>query len=121
MEHGEVTHISGKRNSGSYLPSLVPAVDSNLASFAVVVVATGVAMLSISDNALVTKVTLTLEGLVSVRQPFGTPFDPVLVSQSGAETSIGFALIFSTVALGLFSYNSYDSAINYSEETKGEA
>jgi len=39
MEHGEVTHISGKWNSGSYLPSLVPAVDSNLASFAVMLAA----------------------------------------------------------------------------------
>ncbi len=116
---------------GTYLSALLPGVDPNLTSTAVVIGATGLAMLSISDNAWVVKVIVALEltllggllvlGLVSIRQPVSTLFDPVAVSQSGTATAVGFALIFSAVTTGLFSYNGYDAAINFSEETQGEA
>jgi amino acid transporter len=116
---------------GTYLTSLFSGLNPNLASCALVIVATGVAMLSISDNAWVTKVAVTLElillgglvilGIASVRQPLGTLFDPVSVSPSGAATAVGFGLIFSAVTTGLFSYNGYDAAITFSEETEGEA
>src|SRR3712207_9372458 len=46
---------------GPYLATLFPGVDPNVASTAVVIGATGLAMLSISDNAWVTKVVVTLE------------------------------------------------------------
>ena len=116
---------------GPYLAGILPGIDPNLVSTAVVVGATGLAMLSISDNAWVTKVVVTLElillgglvilGVSSVRQPISTLFDPVAVSQSGTTTAIGFALILSAVTTGLFSYNGYDVAITFSEETEGEA
>jgi amino acid transporter len=116
---------------GPYLATLFPAIDPNVASTAVVIAATGLAMLSISDNAWVTKVAVTLElillgglivlGLSSVRQPVSALFDPVAASPSGTTTAIGFALIFSAVTTGLFSYNGYDAAITFSEETEGEA
>ena len=117
---------------GTYLSALIPGINPNLASAAVVVVTTGLAMLSISDNTWVTKNAVALElillatlifvGLANVRQPFGDLFsNPVTVSSSGAGTAIGFALIFSTVATGLFSYNGYDAPITFSEETQGEA
>jgi amino acid transporter len=116
---------------GPYLATLFPGVDPNVASTAVVIGATGLAMLSISDNAWVTKVVVTLElillgglivlGLSSVRQPVSALFDPVAASPSGTATAIGFALIFSAVTTGLFSYNGYDAAITFSEETEGEA
>jgi amino acid transporter len=116
---------------GPYLATLFPGIDPNLASTVVVIGATGLAMLSISDNAWVTKVAVTLElillgglivlGLVSVRQPVSVLFDPVAASPSGTTTAIGFALIFSAVTTGLFSYNGYDAAITFSEETEGEA
>jgi len=116
---------------GPYLATLLPGVDPNVASTAVVIGATGVAMLSISDNAWVTKVAVTLElillaaiivlGFASVRQPLSALFEPVAVSPSGTTTAIGFALIFSAVTTGLFSYNGYDAAITFSEETEGEA
>ncbi len=116
---------------GPYLAGILPGIDPNLVSTAVVVGATGLAMLSISDNAWVTKVVVTLElillgglvilGVSSVRQPVSTLFDPVAVSQSGTTTAIGFALILSAVTTGLFSYNGYDVAITFSEETEGEA
>jgi amino acid transporter len=116
---------------GTYLTSLFSGLNPNLASCALVIVATGVAMLSISDNAWVTKVAVTLElillgglvilGVASVHQPLGTLFDPVSVSPSGTSTAVGFGLIFSAVTTGLFSYNGYDAAITFSEETEGEA
>ena len=116
---------------GSYLSSLFPGVNPNLASCLLVIVATGVAMLSISDNAWVTKVAVALElillgglvvlGLVGLQQPLGTLVDPVAASPSGAATAVGFALILSAVTTGLFSYNGYDAAITFSEETEGEA
>lgn len=74
---------------GPYLAGILPGIDPNLVSTAVVVGATGLAMLSISDNAWVTKVVVTLElillgglvilGVSSVRQPVSTLFDPVAV------------------------------------------
>ena len=116
---------------GPYLATLFPAIDPNVASTAVVIGATGLAMLSISDNAWVTKVAVTLElillgglivlGLSSVRQPVSALFDPVAATPAGTTTAIGFALIFSAVTTGLFSYNGYDAAITFSEETEGEA
>jgi amino acid transporter len=116
---------------GPYLAGILPGIDPNLVSTAVVVGATGLAMLSISDNAWVTKVVVTLElillgglvilGVSSARQPVSTLFDPVAVSQSGTTTAIGIALILSAVTTGLFSYNGYDVAITFSEETEGEA
>jgi amino acid transporter len=115
---------------GIYLSALVPWIDPNVASCVVVLGATGVALLSITDNAWITKVIVSLEltlltglivlGLASVRQPLGTLFDPVTVS-SGTQTAVAFSLIFAAVATGLFSYNGYDGAITFSEETQGEA
>jgi amino acid transporter len=116
---------------GIYLSALVPAINPNLASFIVVIGATGLALLSITDNAWVTKVIVTLEltllgalivlGATNIRQPVSTLFDPVSVSSSGGQTAVGFALVFAAVATGLFSYNGYDGAITFSEETQGEA
>jgi amino acid transporter len=117
---------------GPYLATILPGVGPNLASTAVVVAATGVATLSISDNAWVTKVIVTLElillggllvlGISSIRQPISVLFDPVAVSQAGSvTTTVGLALIFSAVTTGLFSYSGYEVAITFSEETQGEA
>lgn len=118
---------------GTYLRTLLPGANPNLAACVVVVIATGLAMLSISDNAWITKTLVALElvllaglvvlGFSSVRQPVDVLLDPVSVSvsESGTTTAVGFAVILSTVTTGLFSYNGYDAAINFSEETQGEA
>lgn len=116
---------------GTYLSSLVSWVDPNIASTIVVLGATGLATLSISDNAWVVKAIVALEltllggllvlGLISIQQPVSTLFNPVAVSEAGTATVVGFALIFSAVTTGLFSYNGYDAAIQFSEETQGEA
>ena len=115
---------------GTYFSSLFPAVSPNLASFVMMIIIIGLAMLSISSNALITAVFLTLEllllaaltivGLANIEQPIGALFDPIKVSPGGETIAVGIGLIFAAVATGLFSYNGYDSAINFSEETQGE-
>jgi amino acid transporter len=116
---------------GTYLSALLPGVSPNYASFAAMIAITALAMLAISGNAVITGFMLTLEltllaaltivGLTNAQQPLGTLLQPVLVSSSGHATTVGIALIFTAVATGLFSFNGYDSAINFSEETQGEA
>jgi amino acid transporter len=116
---------------GTYFSSLFPAVNPNLASFVVMVLIIGLAMLTIASNALITAFFLTLEllllatltvvGLANIEQPIGALFEPIKVSPGGGTTAVGIGLILAAVATGLFSFNGYDSAINFSEETQGEA
>jgi len=116
---------------GTYFSSLFPAVNPNLASFVVMILIIGLAMLTIASNALITAFFLTLEllllatltvvGLANIEQPVGALFEPIKVSPGGGTTAVGIGLILAAVATGLFSFNGYDSAINFSEETQGEA
>jgi amino acid transporter len=116
---------------GTYFSTLFPAVNPNVASFLAMVLITVLAMLSISGNAWLTGVFLTLEllllaalivvGLFNIEQPVSALFNPILVSPGGETVAVGIGLIFAAVATGLFSFNGYDSAINFSEETQGEA
>src|SRR5215204_2040878 len=116
---------------GTYFSALFPAVSPNIASFLVMVLITVLAMLSISGNAWLTGVFLTPEllplaalaivGLANVEQPVGALFNPITVSPGGEMVAVSIGVIFAAVATGLFSFNGYDSAINFSEETQGEA
>ena len=116
---------------GTYFSALFPAVSPNIASFLVMVLITVLAMLSISGNAWLTGVFLTLEllllaalaivGLANIEQPVGALFNPITVSPGGEMVAVTIGVIFAAVATGLFSFNGYDSAINFSEETRGEA
>jgi amino acid transporter len=116
---------------GTYLSALLPGVSPNVASFVAMIAITALAMLAISGNAVITGFLLALEltllaaltvvGLINAQQPLHTLLQPVLVSPSGHATAVGIALVFAAVATGLFSFNGYDSAINFSEETQGEA
>src|SRR5215204_6424214 len=116
---------------GTYFSALFPAVSPNIASFLVMVLITVLAMLSISGNAWLTGVFLTLEllllaalaivGLANIEQPVGALFNPITVSPGGEMVAASIGVIFAAVATGLFSFNGYDSAINFSEETQGEA
>ena len=116
---------------GSYLSALVPRIDPSFASCVAVLVATGLALLSISENAWITKLIVMLElvllggllvlGAANVHQPLGVLLDPVAVSSSGSESAVGLALVLAAVTAGLFSYNGYQSAVVFSEETQGQA
>ena len=116
---------------GTYASALFPGLDPNLTAFVVMIIITGLAMLAISTNAVLTGFFLALEltlltaiavvGFANVQRPFTTLLDPITVSPTGTVTAVSIALIFTGVATGLFSFNGYDSAINFSEESEGEA
>jgi amino acid transporter len=112
---------------GVYVQALNPDIPSNIAAGVVMVLATIVAILRINLNARVTAVFLLLElivitvlalaGFTHIQQPLSILTNPVLPDGSAA----GLAVIFTAVAVAMFSVNGYDSAINFSEETKGSA
>jgi len=112
---------------GVYVQALNPDIPSNIAAAAVMVLATIVAILRINLNARVTAVFLLLElivvtllaigGLLHLQQPLSILTSPVLADGS----AVGLGLVFTAVAVAMFSVNGYDSAINFSEETEGSA
>jgi len=112
---------------GVYVQALNPDIPSNLAAGAVMVLATIVAILRINVNARVTAVFLLIElivvtilalaGLTHLQQPLSILTSPVLADGS----AVGIGLVFTAVAVAMFSVNGYDSAINFSEETTGSA
>src|SRR6202162_3294164 len=112
---------------GVYIQALNPDIPSNIAAGVVMLVVTVVALLRINFNAVLTAFFLLLELIVVVvlalagfshwQQPLSILTNPVL----GDGTAVGLPLIFTAVATAMFSVNGYDSAINFSEETKGSA
>jgi amino acid transporter len=112
---------------GVYVQALNPGIPSNIAAAAVMVLATVIAVLRININAKLTAVFLVIElivvavlglaGLSHWNQPLSILTNPVLADGS----AVGIALVFTAVATAMFSVNGYDSAINFSEETKGSA
>jgi amino acid transporter len=112
---------------GVYVQALNPDIPSNIAAAVVMVLATIVAILRINVNARVTAVFLVIElivvsvlalaGLTHLQQPLSILTSPVLADGS----AVGIGLVFTAVAVAMFSVNGYDSAINFSEETTGSA
>ncbi len=112
---------------GVYIQALNPDIPSNLAAGAVMILVTFLAILRINFNALVTGFFLVIElivvsvlalaGFTHLHQPISILTNPVM----GDGTAVGIGLVFTAVATAMFSVNGYDSAINFSEETKGSA
>jgi amino acid transporter len=112
---------------GVYVQALNPDIPSNIAAGVVMILVTLVALLRINFNAVLTGFFLLLELIVVVvlalagfthwHQPLSILTSPVLSD----GTAVGIPLIFTAVAVAMFSVNGYDSAINFSEETKGSA
>jgi amino acid transporter len=106
-------------------------VPQNVIAAIVMILVTGVALLAIRFNAVLTGFFLALEsavvlalavsGLVHLQQPLSIVTHPVMSNGKGGLTDIGLSLVIAAVAVAMFSVNGYDSAINFSEETKGEA
>jgi amino acid transporter len=112
---------------GVYVQALNPGIPSNIAAAVVMILATIVGVLRINLNARLTAVFLLIElivvavlglaGLIQWNQPLSILTNPVLPDGS----PVGLGLIFTAVAVAMFSVNGYDSAINFSEETEGSA
>jgi amino acid transporter len=117
--------------TASYL-GVVWSVDAKAAGAVCMLLAGAVAILNIRVNALVTGIFLAIElaallvvsglGFTHVHRGFDAlVLHPKLVSSGGALTSVSSSLILTFVAIALFSYNGYQGAVFFSEETRGSS
>lgn len=113
---------------GTYLHSLNAAFPVSISAAVAMVLVTGLAMLRIDTNALMTGVFLALEMLVIVvvaaagfshpTQPLSVFVHPVGLA-GGKLVSFGVGAVVAAVAIAMQSVNGYDAAIAFAEETKG--
>ena len=113
---------------GVYLHSLNAAIPVNASAAITMIIVTGLAMLKIHVNALMTAVFLALEMVVILvialagfshpTQSVSTFLHPVGIV-NGALQSFGAGAVIAAVAIALQSVNGYDAAISFAEETKG--
>ncbi len=118
--------------TAEYLKSIV-TLNTGIAGAVVCAVAAAIAILRIRTNAVVTGIFLALEllallvltvlGIANIH----TDRIPSLFSgwqignADGGLDPVAFAVILTATATGVFAYNGYASAVNYSEETKGSS
>jgi amino acid transporter len=115
---------------GTYIHSLAPGLSTNWIAAGMMILVALVAMLDVRVNALMMAVFLALElavmvvlalaGFLHLNQPISAFTDPVIVT-NGHLGPVATSAIIAALATALFSVNGYDSAINFSEETEGEA
>ena len=113
---------------GTYLHALVPAIPVNLSSAIGMAVVTVLAVLRINVGAILVGIFLVIEvgvlillsivGISQWNQPFSILTSPV-VADNGVLAAVGAGAVIAALATAMFSINGYDSAINFSEETRG--
>lgn len=120
---------------GTYLHALDASIPENISSAVAMALITLLAIARISANAIFVSVFLVIEmavlafltvgGLIHLTQPLSILSHPVLLAAQGAThggfAPVSFSAVLAALAAALFSVNGYDSAINFSEETKGPA
>ena len=115
---------------GTYLHALSPAIPVNLSSAIAMAVVTVLAVLRIHVGAILVGIFLAIEivviallsvaGLTHWNQPLSILTSPVM-AQGSTLVSVGMGAVVASLAITMFSVNGYDSAINFSEETRGAA
>lgn len=115
---------------GTYLHALTKSIPVNMSSAIAMVIITLLAILRIHIGAVIVTVCLVIEFIVLViitgvglfhwNQPLSIIIHPVMVT-NGVFGPVAGAAIVAAIASSLFSVNGYDSAINFSEEVKGNA
>ena len=118
--------------TAQYLSSVV-TLDTAVAGAVVCLVAAGVAILRIRTNAVLTGVFLVIEllallvltvlGLANLHADrLGTLFSGWQVGNAdGGLSPVAFGVVLTATAVGVFAYNGYSNAVNFSEETKGSS
>jgi amino acid transporter len=117
--------------TSQYIAGVV-SVDTRIAGAAVCLAAGAIALLRIRMNAWITGVFLALEllallvltvlGIVNIQPDRASLlFSGWVVGDAttGALNPVTFGIILTATATGIFAYNGYNSAVYYSEETKG--
>jgi amino acid transporter len=113
--------------TGTYL-SVVWNVNVKVIGAVVVLIAAGIAILNIRWNAFITGFFLAIElaallavtilGFAHTRH-LSSLFHPVVGTAHGALAGVGFSAVLVLTAVAVFSYNGYNGAVNFSEETRG--
>jgi amino acid transporter len=118
--------------TAQYIQSIV-TVDTRIAGAVVCIVAAIVGILRIRTNAILTGIFLAIEllallvltvlGLTNfhgdrVGQLFGSW---VVGGTGGGLSPVAFGVILTATAVGVFAYNGYSNAVNFSEETQGSS
>lgn len=121
---------------GTYLHVLDGQIPENVSSAVAMALITLLAIARISANAIFVSVFLAIEmavltfmtvgGLIHLTQPISILFHPVIpavkaTAATGGFQAVSVSAILAALATALFSVNGYDSAVNFSEETKGPA
>ncbi|MGH3261868.1 MAG: APC family permease [Trebonia sp.] len=115
---------------GTYLHSLSASIPVGLSSAIAMAVVTILAVLRIQVGAVLVAIflaievvvilTLSVAGFVHWNQPMSILTHPVIAHGPGLAT-VGAGAVVAAIAITMFSVNGYDSAINFSEETRGAA
>lgn len=115
---------------GSYIHTLIPGVDANIWATILLALVTIMAIFRVKTNANITGIFISIELAVMILVTVAgfvhpmTPFHALLHPVSYAKVPVSpvkSTIIMASIAVALFSYNGYDSAINFSEETDGSA
>src|SRR5215469_1082637 len=115
--------------TGTYL-SVIWTVNPKVIGAIVMLCAAGVAILNIRLNAMITGTFLAIElvalALVTVlgithAKNWSSLIHPVVGNSHGGLTLVPFTAVLAMVAVAVFSYNGYNSAINFAEETTGSS
>jgi amino acid transporter len=117
--------------SASYVVNIFPSLNVNVVGLAIMLIAIGVAILNIAASAKFTALLLCIELLVvsilaiasflHPSQPISVIFDMKKLGDGDSLVGVGPSVIFTAVTIMLLSFNGFDSAINFSEETSGSA
>ncbi|PSR22580.1 MAG: APC family permease [Sulfobacillus benefaciens] len=115
---------------GGYIQTLIPGVNANIWATILLLLVTLMAVFRVKTNANITGIFLSIElavmvlvtviGLVHPLTSLTQLLQPVVYHTTHASP-VKFSIILAMIAVALFSYNGYDSAINFSEETDGSA
>jgi amino acid transporter len=114
---------------GVYLQPIWHSVNVTFIGCVMIAVSTVIGVFGIRFNAKVTGVFLLLElvvvgvvivvGLVDAHQSVSTLWSFKTYNAKGIASTIGASGVISGIAIALFAYNGYDTAIVFSEETSG--
>jgi amino acid transporter len=114
--------------AGAYLGSVWPVMASSWTGVGVILVSGLIGCLQIRTNAWVTGVFLAIElsalavltvlGFAHTHRSVSTLWHATSVTSTGTLTTASLGIIVAMVAVALFSYNGYGTAVYYAEETK---
>lgn len=113
--------------AGTYF-GVVANIDPRYIGAAIMIIATGLAMLKVRFNAVLTGVFLSIElaalliltvlGLSHAHR-WNSLIHPVVGGTHGLLTPVAFSGVLALTAVAIFSYNGYANSVNFSEETAG--